>query len=359
MAKSAYFDLTTKIISIEETNPDLLNTWLGGRGLGAAILYDRVGPSVKPFDPQNCLIFTTAHLSATAWPASSRYHVTFKSPATGAYGYANAGGYFGSELRKAGYDALIVTGKADEPVMIKVQQDGIEILPATDLWGLSTSAVDSLLRENQGGRVACIGQAGENLVYMASIMNDHGRAAARGGPGAVMGSKLLKAVHVIAPARRTSRTAEGFAEAAKKASQYVINHPRMQRLMSESTLFLMQAKQYIGDLPAKNHQVSSVPFIDKVDTKSFSRYWKKRTGCAACPIRCSRYIELENGQETISFEGPEYESTNALGPMCWNADPEVVIRANDLCNQYGLDTISTGVTIAFAMECHQRGLLND
>jgi aldehyde:ferredoxin oxidoreductase len=357
MALSATINLTTQEINVNETDPALLKKWLGGRGLGAALLYDLVGPDVQPLDPGNYLIFTTGAFNGTAWPASARYHVTFKSPATEAYGYANAGGYFGAELRKSGFDALVITGKAAEPLMIKIIGDQVTLLPAAHLWGLTTSQVDAQVL-NEGGRVVSIGQAGENQVTMAAIMSDEGRAAARSGPGAVMGSKNLKAVHVIATEKRVP-TPDTFPPVAKKTSQYVLKHPRSQLIMEESTLFLMQTKQMIGDLPARNHQSSSVPFIDNIDTKAFGKYWVKRKGCSSCPIRCSRRTELVDGDQTIGFEGPEYETANAFGPMCWNGDPEVIIKANHLCNEYGMDTISAGVTIAFAMECHEKGLLND
>jgi aldehyde:ferredoxin oxidoreductase len=247
--------------------------------------------------------------------------VTFKSPATGAYGYANAGGHFGPELRYAGYDAIVITGKAPEPVLIQIIDQKITLLPAKEYWGHSTSFVEKSLREECGGRVAAIGQAGENLVPMAAIINDGGRAAARSGPGAVMGSKNLKALHVRSDRKKQTSPPD-------------------------------------GDQPTKNHQAGQVPFIRNLDAESFSRYWTKRLGCAMCPMRCSRQSTLKTSGKEIQIEGPEYETANAFGPMCWNADPELIIEANYLCNEYGLDTISTGVTIAFAMECYEKGLLD-
>lgn len=357
MTATACVDLTTGAVDVRETDASLLKAWLGGRGLGAALLFEHIGPETGPFAPENCLIFTTGAFHGTAWPTSSRYTVTFKSPATGAYGYANAGGHFAPELRQAGYDALVVTGRAAAPSLLRIVGDQIEILPAAELWGLTTAETEVRLRSKEGGRVACIGPAGERLVRLAAIMND-GRAAARGGPGAVMGSKNLKAVHVIA-SRRQNQTLPDFGPLAKSYSQTLIKHPRSQMLQNETTLLLVQAKQAVGDLPANNHQLCQVPYVDQVDTKAFSRYWVKRKGCASCPVRCTRVVELEHPEGRISVEGPEFESANAFGPMCGSADPEVTIRANHLCNELGMDTISVGVTIAFAMECHQHGLLDD
>ncbi|MBU1662904.1 MAG: aldehyde ferredoxin oxidoreductase family protein, partial [Chloroflexi bacterium] len=357
MSHTALIDLTSSKIKIHTTEPARLDKWLGGRGLGASILFDNVDVSTRPLDPGNYLIFTTGPLNGTLWPTSSRYHVTFKSPATGAYGYANAGGHFGPELRYAGYDAIVITGKALEPVIIQIFDDEITLLPAKDYWGHSTSFVEKSLREEYGGRVASIGQAGENLVYMAAIINDGGRAAARSGPGAVMGSKNLKALHVRSDRKKTSSPIE-FAKLAKGHSKYLLDDPNSRLLREQSTLFLMAIKNAIGDLPAKNHQTGQVPFIRNLDAEAFSRYWTKRLGCAMCTLRCSRQSALKTGGKDIQIEGPEYETADAFGPMCWNADPEVVIETNYLCNEYGLDTISTGVTIAFALECHEKGLLD-
>ena len=357
MSLTALIDLTSSKIEIRTTESARLDKWLGGRGLGASILFDNVDVSTRPLDPGNYLIFTTGPLNGTLWPTSSRYHVTFKSPATGAYGYANAGGHFGPELRYAGYDAIVITGRANEPTIIQIFDQKITLLPAKEYWGHSTSFVENSLREEHGGRVASIGQAGENLVTMAAIINDGGRAAARGGPGAVMGSKNLKALHVRADHKKNS-SPTAFVKLAKDHSKYLLDDPNSWLLREQSTLFLMAIKNTIGDLPAKNHQTGQVPFIRNLDSEAFSRYWTKRLGCAMCTLRCSRQSTLKTDGKDIQIEGPEYETADAFGPMCWNADPEVVIEANYLCNEYGLDTISTGVTIAFALECHEKGLLD-
>ncbi len=362
MPKIAWIDLSNNTIQYTEIDPNITKSFLGGRGIGAKLLFDAVGPEVKPYDPENCIIFTTGPFSGRPWPTASRIHVTFKSPATGAYGYANAGGHVGPELARSGFNVLVITGRAQAPVYLQVSQDLVTILPAQDLWGLGTYATQEALLGSDGengksGRVICIGPAGENLVKTAAIINDYGRAAARGGPGAVMGSKNLKAILVKAEKPMPSGT--NFAQAAKKASQHLISDPKNQGLMSVGTIVLLRGKNIGGDLPAKNHQLGQVPFIDKIDPSALANYKTKRMGCASCPIRCSRISEVKDGPYTSSVEGPEYETTDALGPMCWNSDPEVIIKANYLCNDYGMDTISIGVTIAFAMECHQRGILND
>ena len=361
MRLSAIVNLTTASIEYQETDPKLKQDFLGGRGLGARLLFDRVGPEVKPLDPDNCLIFTTGTLSGTTWPTAARYHVTFKSPATEGYGYANAGGHFGPALARAGFDAVIVTGQAAEPVYLEIAPRTITIHPAHHFWGQSTSQVRLALlgtdRDQKDESVAGIGVAGEKLVRIAAIVNDGGRAAARGGPGAVMGAKRLKAIHVRAEERPTSFPE--FAQAARQATQHLIHDPKMSGLMTHGTLVLMRPKNLSGDLPAKNHQAGQVPFIDSLDAQAFEAHRVKRRGCYACPVRCSRDSKADGESYSAGIEGPEYETTDALGPMIWNSDPNLVIYANYLCNEYGLDTISTGVVIAFAMECRQRGLLSD
>ena len=362
MALTALVDLSSGSIRYSETDPALKKRFLGARGIGARILFDRVGTRVAPFDPENCLIFTTGPFSGTPWPTASRYHVTFKSPATNAYGYANAGGHWAPELARAGFDALIVTGRAASPVYLQVTDRAMAILAADHLWGLTTTAThDQLLgaegRRGRNGRVLCIGPAGEKRVRIAAIINDYGRAAARGGPGAVMGSKNLKAIQVCASQR--DKTSTAFAAIAREMSKRLIDDPKTSGLRTDGTVVLTRPKNMTGDLPAKNHQFGQVPFIDNVDAHALNRYRVKRLGCAMCPVRCSRLSIVPDGENASAVEGPEYETTDALGPMCWNCNPAVIIHANQLCNEYGLDTISTGVTIAFAMECHQRGVLSD
>jgi aldehyde:ferredoxin oxidoreductase len=361
MGKTATVDLSTGRVTMAETAPELLRDYLGGRGLGARLLYDLVGPEVDPLGPDNYLIFSAGPLSASPWPTSARMHVTFKSPLTGVYGYANTGGQIVAQLRHAGFDALLVTGRAPVPSTLRVVDESITVVPAPELWGLQTGAVHDALvgPEDKPGQgcVACIGPAGENLVRIAAIINDRGRAAARGGPGAVMGSKNLKALHITATHRPS--TPEELRVAARQTVDKLRADPHLDGLRRWGTLVLMDSKNIGGDQPAKNHQYVQVPFINAVNGKAFDRYVDKRRGCYSCPIRCSRESTVADGPYAVTVEGPEYESTNALGPMCWISDPEAILYANRLCNEYGLDTISTGVTVAFALELRERGLLAD
>ncbi len=358
MGYTAFVNLTTGAIRVQPTDPDMLRWFLGGRGLGAKLLFDLVGPEVEPLAPGNALIFTSGLLTGTPWPASSRLHVTFKSPLTGAYGYANAGGHFGPELRHAGWDALVITGRAPRPVVLRVRDSRLELEDGSALWGRSPAETQgALLGEEAKGRVACIGVAGENLVRLASIMTDVDRAAARGGPGAVMGSKNLKAVYVRASER--SPVSAEFTVAAREANAKLGADRHLDGLRQSGTLILMDSKNVGGDQPAKNHQLVQVPFIEQINAAAFDAYTARRRACYACPVKCSRELEVREGRFATELEGAEYETTNALGSMCWVGNPEAILFATRLCNDLGLDTISTGVTIAFAMELHEKGLLSD
>jgi len=375
MSRIAWIDLSTGDTQLRPPDANLMARFLGGRGLGAALLFRHLAdaPSTSselcadPLAPGNPLIFATGPLTGTPWPTGARTHVTFHSPLTGVYGYANAGGFFGAALRRAGYDALLITGRAERPVYLEVTPEGVAIRPADHLWGLGVHATHEALATapprsppKLGGkraRVACIGPAGENGVRFAAIINDGGRAAARCGGGAVMGSKNLKAV-VVRGQRPLDLPAE-FRALARSAFDQVRDHPNVIGLRDWGTVSLVTVKNCSGDLPARNHQLGQVPWADRIDAQVIARYTRKTKGCFACPIRCGRVTRVESGPHAGDLEGPEYESLDALGPMCWIDDPEVIIHANRLCNDLGLDTISTGVVIAFAMECHQRGLLDD
>ena len=354
--KTAYVDLSPGTIRVVPTDPDLLERFLGGRGLGAALLFRHLADPSDPLSPENPLIFATGPLTGTPWPAGTRYHVTFHSPLTGIYGYANAGGFFGPALRRAGYDALVITGCADRPVYLEVTPEGVALRLADHLWGLGTEATHDALATGKA-RLACIGPGGENGVRFAAIINDRGRAAARCGGGAVMGSKNLKAI--VVRGHRPLNLPPAFLDQARRAFAQVRHHPSVAGLREWGTVHLVAIKNRVGDLPAHNHQLGQVPWAEQVDAQTIARYTRKTKGCFACPIRCGRVTRVENGPYAGDLEGPEYETLDALGPMCGIDDPEVIMHANRLCNDLGLDTISTGTTIAFALECHQRGLLDD
>ncbi|GFN23916.1 aldehyde ferredoxin oxidoreductase family protein [Thermanaeromonas sp. C210] len=357
MGKMAWVDLTTRQIRVEEVPQEYTGKYLGSRGIAARILYDHVGPDISPFDPRNLLIFSVGPFTGTPWPCGARYTVTAKSPATGAYGYGNSSGFFGPELRKAGYDLVVITGKASEPVYLSLLDGQIDILPAGELWGKTTAETETILRQRYpGSRVASIGPAGENLVYFAAVINDYARAAARTGMGAVMGSKNLKALVVKGSQKLSFPPA--FVATAREAMARVREHPGSRAYRQWGTVVLIASKNKIGDMPSKNHRWGQFPGGKNIDAQAVARYTVRTQGCFACPIRCSRITCVPEGPfKTPEAEGPEYETTNALGSNLWNDNIEVVIHANKLCNELGLDTISTGMVISFAMEAREKGLL--
>ena len=356
MPSVVWVDLSTSTVRIEPVETELAAQFLGGRGLGAALLFRHLADPADPLAPANPLVFSVGPLTGTSWPTGARTHVTFHSPLTSIYGYANTGGFFGAALRRAGYDALVITGRADRPVYLEISPHGVDVRPADHLWGKGTHATHDALAMD-GTRVACIGPAGEHGVRLAAIINDGGRAAARCGGGAVMGSKRLKAVVVRGQVDLDLPAA--FRAQARRAFAHVRDHPHVAGLRDLGTVFLVGPKNLSGDLPALNHQLGQVPWADRIDAQAIARYTLRNKGCFACPIRCGRVTQVGSGRHAGELEGPEYESLDALGPMCGIDDPEAIIHANRLCNDLGLDTISTGSVIAFAMECHQRGLLND
>jgi aldehyde:ferredoxin oxidoreductase len=352
----AWVNLSTGAVRHEPADRAVARQFIGGRGLGALLLSQHVADPQQPLAPENPLVFVVGPFTGTPWPTGARTHVTFHSPLTGIYGYANTGGMFGAALRQAGYEALVVTGRAEQPVYLEIGPGQIALRPAGPLWGQGTLATHRQL-EVGGARVACIGPAGERGVALAAIVNDVGRAAARCGGGAVMGSKNLKAIAVRGRTRLDLPPA--FREVAGRMARRVHDHPNVAGLRQWGTVLLIAGKNRTGDLPAYNHQQGQLPRADRVDARAVARLTYGTQGCYACPIRCSRLTRVVDGPHAGELEGPEYETTDALGPMCGVDDVEVVLHANRLCNDLGLDTISTGVAIAFALECHQRGLLSD
>jgi aldehyde:ferredoxin oxidoreductase len=253
----AWIDLSKGRVDLQPADTALARVLLGARGVAAAWLFAHLANSSDPFAPENPLIFSVGPLTGTPWPTGARYHVTFHSPLTGGYGYANSGGFFGAALRQAGYTGLVISGRAVKPVYLEVTPQAVSIRPAEQLWGLGTSAVHDALATD-GTRVACIGPAGENGVRIAAIINDRGRAAARCGGGAVMGSKNLKAIRVRG--RGDGELPPAFLTVARRAFAQVRDHPNVKGLRQWGTVVLVSPKNQSGDLPARNHQFGQVPW---------------------------------------------------------------------------------------------------
>ena len=364
--KILFVNLSKGSIS-EELLPELVcREFVGGYGLGIRVLYEKMRAGVAPLGEENMLGVVTGVLTATSVPGSGRYGVVTKSPLTGAWSESNAGGAFGPELKTAGYDAIFFSGISPKPVYLLIRDGKAELRDASGLWGKDTYETEECIQSETGDnkfKVACIGPAGEAKSLLAGIVSERGRIAARGGAGAVMGSKNLKAIAVrggthkmgIAHRDRLKETQSRFLSVIK-ASDFA------KGLTAAGTGGALSFLVSIGDSPVKNWQLTgtdSMPTAAKLDSTNMDKYKKSVYACQACPIRCGAIIEQREGRFAIPDEmhRPEYESISALGSLLMNDNLEAVIKANDICNRYGIDTISTGTAIAFAMECYENGLI--
>jgi len=353
-------NLSTKTFEIEKLEENVARKFLGGAGLAGKLLQD-MDWQVDSFDPKNRLVFTVGPLEGTSAPCCCRYVVASKSPLTGLWGEAHAAGFWGSELKLAGWDGIIIDGRAESPVYLWINNDVVEIQDARSLWGKDTYETEEILRQKHDRmvRVACIGPAGEKLSRIAGVFNG-GRAAARSGLGAVMGSKGLKAIAVRGTGRVSLAKEGEFRELVKGLNKIIMAAPARTALLKYGTNSAMAALSEAGDVPIKNftqgewsegfNKLSGPAVTEAILTGA--------SHCKFCPIGCGRKIEVKKGPYAgLSGPGPEYETIAAFGSLCLNDNIEVIAKANDLCNRYGLDTISTGMTVAFAMECFERGII--
>lgn len=357
--KLARINLSTGVIQTEELDFDLAKKFIGGRGLGTKIIYDEGIATVDPLSEQNKLVYIPGPMTGTSSPTAGRYMVVTKSPLNNFIASSNSGGVWGAKLKYAGWDALIVEGKSDKPVYINIEDEKIEILPADQYMGKLSEEVDDLLKEVYPKcSVLNIGPAGENLSLMAAIMNDKHRAAARSGVGAVMGSKNLKAITVSA----TKKVIEPFnADKLKEATKACLakikeNGVTSGGLPSFGTAVLVNIINSTGSLPTRNWQESYYDKADDISGETLKdNHLVKQGFCHRCPIGCGRVIDLK-GKIT---GGPEYEPLWAYGSNCDVNDLEAINEANYLCNEYGLDAISTPCTIASAMELYDNGYIKE
>ncbi|MDR3573804.1 MAG: aldehyde ferredoxin oxidoreductase family protein [Anaerolineaceae bacterium] len=350
-------DLTKGVIKNYPLDMEMAHLFIGGRGLGARILWDEVGPEVDPLSPQNVLIFVNGPLTATGYQTSNRFSVSTKSPLTGTVLDANSGGYWGMQFKKSGYDVLIVRGRSAKPVYIEIKSEQVSIQDATQLWGQRVLAVTKALGQNNNKRnVLCIGPAGENLSRIAAIMNDGERSMARGGPGAVMGSKNLKAIVVEGKQRPEILDQERFKFMLYESRKMLAASPLTSQALPEfGTVVMMNIMNNIGALPTRNHQQSQFEGAESISGEALTdKYLVKSSSCWACPIGCTRVSKTDK----VEGEGPEFETTWAFGAQCGIDDLAAIIEANAVCNDLGMDTISAGSTIACAMELTEKGHLD-
>ncbi len=355
-------DLGTGEIRPEPLDPGLLRDYLGGRGLGSRLLLDRVDPGCDPLGPANQLMMLTGPLTGTNAPTGARYMVATKSPLTGALTCSNSGGRFPAALKKAGWDGIIFTGRATQPVYLWLDGKQAELRSAKHLWGLTTDQTDAALiaETHPQARTAVIGPAGERGVLFASIMNDRHRAAGRSGVGAVMGSKNLKAVVVRGREPVPLHDPEGFRAVCKELMRKFkeANAEGPPPLRTYGTAVTAAATNNYGVFPTRNFQEGQFEGTDKIDGQALTRlYLKQAKACHACPIACGRGTAVEDGPYQGAGEGPEYETVYSLGSNCGVDDLAAITKANYLCNELGMDTISMGATIACAMEMYEKGLI--
>ncbi len=353
-------DLTARRVDWQPLAEDVLRRFIGGSGLGAYLLYEHCPPGVDPMAPENPLIFVTSPLVGSRLTTSSKFAVLAKSPLTGFIGDSLSSSFLATELKKTGCDALIITGKCDSPTLLSIDDGAVEFLDASDLAGLTTSQTEQAVKQRLGYRrkVACIGPAGENLVRFASISNDGGRQAGRTGPGAVMGSKNLKAIAVrgtqTVPAFDPDRLNEIGADLTRRSLG-----PATEKYRTLGTLANVSVFNRLGTLPTRNFRESTFDMADLMDGEALHEgHHVKNAHCANCTIGCEQVVQTNDGGPRTKGR-MEYESGFALGPLVGVGDPNAIIRASHLCDELGMDTISAGATVAWAMESNERGLLSD
>lgn len=363
MGKLLKIDLTKSTVEVEGIDEECLRTYLGGSGLGTKFLYEGTDGKTDPLGPDNLLIYMTGPFTGTTVPVSGRHQILAKSPLTGIFGEGDVGGQWGVHLKKAGYDGIIITGKASRAIYIYIDEEEVKLLDALDLWGLDTFETDKKIKEKHGGNcvTSCIGPAGENQVLLANIMHDgkDARAVGRCGLGAVMGSKNLKAVVVSGKASVPIANPEGLKASIREVLPKIVKNTKSLKLLGTAGSLVMAAE--LGDLPIRNWKQGNWNSVEKISGQKMAEtILRKNYYCASCPIGCGRDIEIKEGPYAgVKGAGPEYETLAMLGSNCLVEDLEAIAYANELCNRLGLDTISTGAVIAFGMELYEYGILKE
>ena len=363
MGKILRVDLEEGTVTPEPIRMDWARQFLGGVGLATRYYYEQVPAGVDPLGPQNDLIFMTGPLTGTTSASASRYSVVAKSPQTGLWGQANSGGTFGPALKRSGYDGVIFEGISAQPVYLWLENGNAELREASHLWGKTVTETDDLLQSEakQPVKVACIGPAGENLVRYAAIMNDKHRAAGRCGMGAVMGAKRLKAIACVGNETIQLAEPKRFNQVTRQQREYMDESLLKVGFDAFGTNMVADMVNVRGGYPTRNWQQGEYEQLEEINAQAITdKILIEGVRCFACPVACGRSTEIREGKwKGYSGEGPEYETTNTLGAQCGVDDLNAITMANYRCNEYGLDTISTGATIAFALECYERGILED
>ncbi len=363
MGKFLRVNLTDGTIKEEKISDEVLKMFIGGRGLGVKILYDELKPGVDPLSPENKIVILTGPLTGTAAPSSGRWCSVTKSPLTGTIHDSHSGGYFGPELKFAGFDGVIIEGASEKPVYLWIHDGEAELRDASHLWGKDTHDTTDMICKELGDekiKVACIGPAGENLVKIACIINDKHRAAGRGGHGAVLGSKKLKAIAVRGTQRVPITSEEAFREAVRRALDKIKESAvTSQSLPAYGTAVLVNIINEQGLFPTRNFQTGVFPTASRISGETMAEtILVKKKPCWGCPIACGRVTKVPPWSPySGEGEGPEYETIWAFGAQCGVDNLEAIAKANYLCNELGLDTISMGHVIGTAMELYEKGYI--
>lgn len=358
-----HVDLTLKKYWVEHPEENFYRTYWGGRAVGLYYMLKEMRPKTDPLSSENLLIFAPSVITGTPAPAIPRYTVCAKSPLTGAQGEAEAGGWWGPELKKAGFDAIIIKGASTNPIYLWIKDGKVEIKDATHLWGKETKIVQKIIREQLGDekiRITQIGPAGENLVRFANIVNELKHFNGRNGLGAVMGSKKLKAIAVRGSKTLKIYDQEKVRKVTKQITERIMVNPLSRDLRELGTPSVVRSFYELGCLPSYNWTTGYFKEGENLTAETLNQtILKKTVGCYACPIRCKRVVEVDESDIKVDplYGGPEYETIISLGSICGISDLKYIAKANELCNKYTMDTISAGMVIAFAMQCYQEGLL--
>ncbi|HYE81313.1 MAG TPA: aldehyde ferredoxin oxidoreductase family protein [Clostridia bacterium] len=360
--KLLYVDLSSKQYEEKEISMSLIKKYIGGRGLGSALLRDCVKPGTDALGPDNVMMFLTGPITGTLAPGGAKYVVVTKSPVSGGYCDSYSSGRLSIELKASGYDGVVIRGQAADPSVLVIQDNRIEILDAYDLWGQDTFYTEKELKQKYGEEagVACIGPAGEKLVKYASINSDYYRQAARGGVGTVMGSKKLKAIVVKGSNGVKCFDGEGLLQKVKEYKTKLDNSPFPKKRMKYGTPLSLNVTNSLGMLPTRNFRDGHFDeAIGEIDGDGFIKDVVKHKGCIGCLFACSKVTKIKDGEFSGDvLEGPEYETLALFGSNLGITNRSAVIRANIKCDMLGLDTISAGNVIGFAMECYERGLIS-
>jgi aldehyde:ferredoxin oxidoreductase len=355
-------DLSAGKISVDEPDEIFYRRYMGGRGIALYYLLKELKPGTDPLSPDNLLIFAPSVITGAPIQGTSRFTVASKSPLTGTYGEGEAGGHWGPELKFAGFDAVIIRGKAKKPVYLWIHDGKAEIRDAGGIWGKPTKEAQEGIRGELGDdkiRVAQIGPAGEKLVRFACVVNELQDVNGRGGMGAVMGSKNLKAIAVRGTKRIEMKDPEKVNALVKWFNENFPKNPDVPGLRNIGTSQLVLALNASGGLPTRNFHEGSFEGAEEISGERMKEtILIGRRACFACSVACKRVVKVDEPFKVDpAYGGPEYESIAALGSCCGVSDMKAVVKANEICNAYGMDTISTGVAVAFAMECFENGIL--